>query len=86
MAKRNAQGAGSIRERKDGLWEARYTVGRNPATGKQVRKSVYGKTQQEADAEDQGQVFRFGQRGANLRADGRHGLLRAQGEQAHAED
>ena len=47
MAKRSAQGAGSIRERKDGLWEARYTVGRNPATGKQVRKSVYGKTQQE---------------------------------------
>lgn len=47
MAKRNAQGAGSIRERKDGLWEARYTVWRNPATGKQVRKSVYGKTQQE---------------------------------------
>lgn len=47
MTKRNAQGAGSIRERKDGLWEARYTVGRNPATGKQVRRSVYGKTQQE---------------------------------------
>ena len=47
MAKRSAQGAGSIRERKDGLWEARYTVGRNPATGKQVRRSVYGKTQQE---------------------------------------
>lgn len=47
MAKRNAQGAGSIRERKDGLWEARYTVGRNPATGKQIRKSIYGKTQQE---------------------------------------
>ena len=47
MTKRNAQGAGSIRERKDGLWEARYTVGRNPATGKQVRKSVYGKTQKE---------------------------------------
>ena len=45
-----------------------------------------GKAQQEADAEDQGQVFRFGQRGANLCADGRHGLLRAQGEQAHAED
>ncbi len=38
MTKRNAQGAGSIRERKDGLWEARYTVGRNPATGKQVRE------------------------------------------------
>ena len=47
MAKRTAQGAGSIRQRADGLWEARYTVGRDPATGKQVQKSVYGKTQQE---------------------------------------
>lgn len=27
MAKRNAQGSGSIRERKPGLWEARYTLG-----------------------------------------------------------
>ncbi|MFR9308845.1 hypothetical protein [Hydrogeniiclostridium mannosilyticum] len=26
MAKRNAQGSGSIRERKPGLWEARYTL------------------------------------------------------------
>lgn len=44
---RNAQGSGSIRQRKDGSWEARYTLGRDPGTGKQVRKSVYGKTQQE---------------------------------------
>lgn len=42
---RNASGAGSIRQRKDGTWEARFTVGMNPATGKSVRKSVYGKTQ-----------------------------------------
>lgn len=47
MPKRNAQGAGSIRQRKDGTWEARYTAGRNPATGKQVQKSVYGKTQKD---------------------------------------
>jgi len=47
MPKRNAQGGGSIRQRKDGTWEARYTTGRNPATGKQVQKSVYGKTQGE---------------------------------------
>lgn len=47
MPKRNAQGAGSIRQRKDGTWEARYTVGRNPGTGKQIQKSVYGKTQKE---------------------------------------
>ncbi|MCL2357387.1 MAG: site-specific integrase [Defluviitaleaceae bacterium] len=47
MPKRNAQGAGSIRQRADGTWEARYTIGRDPGTGKQVRKSVYGKTQKE---------------------------------------
>lgn len=44
---RNAQGSGSIRQRKDGKWEARYTVGRDPGTGKQIQKSIYGKTQNE---------------------------------------
>ena len=45
MAKRNASGGGSIRQRPNGKWEARFTVGYNPATGKQIRKSVYGDTQ-----------------------------------------
>lgn len=45
---RGAQGAGTIRQRKDGRWEARYTVGRDPGTGKQVQRSVYASTQQEA--------------------------------------
>lgn len=44
---RGAQGAGTIRQRKDGRWEARYTVGRDPGTGKQIQRSVYGATQQE---------------------------------------
>lgn len=44
---RNAQGGGTIRQRKDGRWEARYTVGRDPGTGKQVQRSVYGMTQAE---------------------------------------
>ncbi|MDL2238266.1 site-specific integrase [Christensenellaceae bacterium OttesenSCG-928-K19] len=44
---RNAQGDGSIRKRKEGSWEGRYTLGRNPGTGKQEQKSVYGKTQNE---------------------------------------
>ena len=44
---RAAQGAGTIRQRKDGRWEARYTIGRDPGTGKQVQRSVYGTTQQE---------------------------------------
>ena len=46
-AKKNAQGAGTIRKRSDGRWEARYTVGFDPATGKQKQKSIYGKTQKE---------------------------------------
>lgn len=45
---RNAQGSGTIRQRPDGRWEARYTVGRNPGTGKQMQRSVYGNTQREA--------------------------------------
>lgn len=44
---RNAQGGGTIRQRKDGTWEGRFTLGRDPGTGKQVQKSVYGKTQKE---------------------------------------
>ena len=35
------------RKRKDGLWECRYTVGTDPASGKPIRKSVYGKTSEE---------------------------------------
>ena len=42
---RNAQGGGTIRQRPDGRWEARYTVGRDPGTGKQIQRSVYGSTQ-----------------------------------------
>jgi len=44
---RNAQGSGTIRQRPDGRWEARYTIGRDPGTGKQVQRSVYGETQKE---------------------------------------
>ena len=47
MAKRRANGEGSIRKRTDGRWEGRYTAGRNPATGKAIYKNVLGKTQAE---------------------------------------
>lgn len=47
MAKKRANGEGSIRKRKDGRWEGRYTAGHDPITGKQVFKSVLGKTQAE---------------------------------------
>jgi len=51
---RNAQGAGTIRKKtviRKGkpytYWEARYTEGRDPGTGKQVQRSIYGSTQKE---------------------------------------
>lgn len=46
--KRRASGSGSLRQRPDGRWEGRATVGQDKATGKKVQKSVYGKTQTEA--------------------------------------
>ena len=46
MAKKE-NGAGSIRKRKDGSWEARFCAGTDPGTGKPIRKSVYGKTKGE---------------------------------------
>lgn len=44
---KNAKGGGTIRQRPDGRWEARFTVGRDPGTGKQIQRSVYGSTQKE---------------------------------------
>ena len=60
MAKRNAAGAGSIRKKtvlRDGrtyeYWESRLTVGVDPGTGKQIRRSFSGKTQKEVRAKMQ---------------------------------
>ncbi len=44
---RNASGSGSIRQRPNGTWEGRYTAGIDKATGKTIRRSIYGKTQKE---------------------------------------
>ena len=51
---RAAQGTGTIRKKtvtRSGkeytYWEARVTVGRDPGTGKQIQKSISGKTQRE---------------------------------------
>ena len=52
--KKNASGAGTIRKKtvtRNGreyvYWEARFTVGFDPGTGKQKQKSITGKTQKE---------------------------------------
>lgn len=47
MAKRRGNGEGSIRKRKDHRWEARYTAGIHPETGKPISKNILGKTQSE---------------------------------------
>ena len=47
MAKKRANGEGSIRKRADGRWEGRYTAGYDPESGKRIIKNVLGKTQAE---------------------------------------
>lgn len=47
MAKKRANGEGSIRKRKDGRWEGRYTAGHDPEMGKAIYKNVLGRTQAE---------------------------------------
>ena len=52
--RKTASGCGSIRQKtvlRDGkeytYWEARYTAGRDPGSGKQIQRSITGKTQRE---------------------------------------
>lgn len=54
MARKSAAGSGTIRKKpviRNGkeyiYWEARYTAGYDPGTGKQIQRSITGKTQKE---------------------------------------
>lgn len=47
MSHKATKRGGTIRQRSDGRWEGRYTKGRDPGTGKQILRSVYGATQNE---------------------------------------
>lgn len=44
---KRANGSGTIRKRKDGYWEARYTARIDPGSGKQVQRSIYSKSHDE---------------------------------------
>lgn len=46
-SKKRESGSGTIYKKKDGLWAAQYTSGRDPKTGKLRRHTIYGKTQKE---------------------------------------
>ena len=47
MARKRANGEGSITKRSNGTWQGRICVCADPSTGKMIRKSVYGRTQKE---------------------------------------
>ena len=47
VAKKRGNNEGSITRRKDGLWMAQVTIGRDPATGTLKRATFYGKTRQD---------------------------------------
>lgn len=47
MSRKRANGEGMIRKRSNGTWEARITIRFDETTGKQVRKSIYGRTKKE---------------------------------------
>lgn len=46
MARKRANGQGTINKRKDGRWQAMVTIG-HTTSGKQKRKTIYGRTQAE---------------------------------------
>ncbi len=46
MAKKRGNGEGSIKQRANGTWEGKYTIGRDE-NGKLIVKSLYGKTRRE---------------------------------------
>ncbi|HVC41984.1 MAG TPA: hypothetical protein VND54_08420, partial [Candidatus Saccharimonadales bacterium] len=48
-SRRRGLGEGTIRERRPGQWEARVTVGFD-ARGRQIRRSLYGKSRADAVA------------------------------------
>ena len=48
MARKRGNNEGSITKRKDGLWQAAITIGRDPATGKPKRATFYAKTRKDA--------------------------------------
>ena len=48
MSKARANGEGNIRQRSDGRWEVRITIGIDFSTGEPKRISRYASTQEEA--------------------------------------
>lgn len=57
---RTAAGSGSIRQRPNGRWEARLTLGYDEGTGKRKTLSIYGATQKRSQKENDGKTASAG--------------------------
>ena len=71
MARKRANGEGSLRKRKNGTWEGRVSIGVDPNTGKTITKSLYGRTQKEVHEKMVALLYGGGQRIAAPAADPR---------------
>ena len=69
MAKKRANGEGSIRKKPSGRWEGRYTQGIDPVTGRAIQKSVSAKTQ--AECKEKAGESRSGKPGRDAQSHGR---------------
>ena len=49
MAKKRANGEGSIRKKPNSRWEGRYTQGIDPSTGRAIQKSVSAECKEKLD-------------------------------------
>ena len=56
MAKKRANGEGSIRKKPNGRWEGRYTQGIDPSTGRAIRQDT-GRMQRETGESHPGQPW-----------------------------
>ncbi|MDQ2912017.1 MAG: site-specific integrase [Chloroflexota bacterium] len=72
MAGRRAHGDGGLYKRRDGRWEGSVDLGRDTATGKRRRLSIYGGTHREAS---QRLKAAQAERNGGLRVDGRRETL-----------
>ncbi len=58
-------GEGTIRKRKNGTWEMIITIGYDKATGKQLRKSIYGRSQRDVQIKFEAVQMKLDQRASN---------------------
>ena len=71
MSKKRANGEGSIRKRKDGRWEGRYTAGYDK-DGKVITKNVLGKTQAEVKEKLKAAIEERDRKSTRLNSSHRH--------------